>query len=176
MGTSGDAPDWVTLTGGEEIVWSGHPSLVTRTGTILLGTVLVAAGTAVAIGFGPIAGVSGPFALVGGVLALLGLLFVGLAYVRTRVTTYLLTTEEAYEKHGLLSRTVTNVRLDRVQNTGFTQSLRERLLGVGSVHVDTAGTGGTEFVLASVPDPQRVNGLVTEQLDRLAERRRTDGG
>lgn len=172
---SGEGPDWATLTEGEEIVWSGHPSLVTQTGTILLGVVLVVAGAAVAVGAGPVAGLSGPVTLAGGGVSLLGLLFVGLAYVRTRVTTYLLTTEEAYEKHGLLSRTVRNVRLDRVQNTGFTQSLSERLAGVGSVHLDTAGTGGTEFVFSSISDPQGVNGLVAEQLDRIAERRRADG-
>lgn len=164
---SEEAPDWVTLTDGERIVWSGHPSLVTEVGSVLLGAILVAAGIAVAFGLAPTAGLPLPFplSLAGLVLLAAGLLFAVAAYVRTRVTTYVLTTEEAYVKRGLLSRSVRNVRLGRVQNTGFTQSLGERLVGVGSVYIDTAGTDETEFVLASVPDPQRVNGLVTEQLD-----------
>ncbi|MEF8842481.1 MAG: PH domain-containing protein [Haloarculaceae archaeon] len=170
---SGDAPDWVTLTEGEAVVWTGHPSLVTESGSIVFGAVLAAVGVAVAVGVAPVADLPVSLGLVGGGVALLGLLLVVAAYVRTRVTTYVLTTEEAYEKHGLFSRTVTNVRLERVQNTGFGQSFGERLVGVGSVHLDTAGTGGTEFVLASIREPDRVNGLVTEQFDRLARRRET---
>jgi uncharacterized membrane protein YdbT with pleckstrin-like domain len=170
---SGEPPEWVTLTDGEKIVWRGHPSLINESGSILLGAVLAAVGVAVAVGVAPVERLPVSLGLVGGGMALLGLLSVAAAYLRTRVTTYVLTTEEAYEKHGLLSRTVTNVRLDRVQNTGFTQSFGERLVGVGSVHMDTAGTGGTEFVLSSIREPDRVNGLVTEQLDRLARRRET---
>lgn len=172
---SGEIPEWVTLTEGEEVVWSGHPSLVTESGSILLGAVLVALGAAVGSGAGPVAGLPVPLSLVGAGIALLGALLVLGAYVRTRTRAYVLTTEEAYAKRGLLSRTVRNVRLDRVQNTGFSQSFVQRLVGVGSVHLDTAGTGGTEFVLSAVPDPQYVNGLVTEQLDRTAGRRRTGG-
>jgi len=170
---SGETPEWVTLTEGEEVVWTGHPSLVTESGSVLFGVLLVAVGTAVAVGLGPIPGLPISPVPVGGAIVLVGLLSVVAAYVRTRLTAYVLTTEEAYEKHGLLSRTVTNVRLDRVQNTGFAQSFGERLVGVGSVHLDTAGTSGTEFVLSSIPEPERVNGLVTEQLDRIARRRET---
>jgi uncharacterized membrane protein YdbT with pleckstrin-like domain len=172
---SGEPPGWVTLTEGEEVVWSGHPSLVTETGSILLGAVLVALGAAVGSAPGPVAEIPARVSLVGAGVAVLGALVVGGAYVRTRARAYVLTTEEAYAKRGLVSRTVRNVRLDRVQNTGFSQSFLQRLVGVGSVHLDTAGTGGTEFVLSAVPDPQYVNGLVTEQLDRVAGRRGTGG-
>lgn len=170
---SGETPDWVTLTEGEEVVWTGHPSLVTESGSIVFGVLLIVAGTAVAVGVDPISSLPVSPVPVGGAIVLVGLLSVVAAYLRTRVTAYVLTTEEVYEKHGLLSRTVTNVRLDRVQNTGFTQSFGERLVGVGSVHLDTAGTAGTEFVLSSISEPERVNGLVTEQLDRIARRRET---
>lgn len=170
---SGEAPDWVTLTDGEEVVWTGHPSLITESGSVLLGAVLVAVGVALTVGVAPRMGLTGPLSLVGAVVVLVGLLVVVAAFVRTRTRAYVLTTEEAYARRGLLSRTVRNVRLDRVQNTGFRQSLTGRLVGVGTVYLDTAGTGGTEFVLSSIPDPDRVNGLVTEQLDRIAERKRT---
>lgn len=172
---SGEPPDWVTLTEGEELVWSGHPSLVVETGSILLGAVLVVLGAGAGSAPGPMAEVPARVSLVGAGVAVLGALVVLGAYVRTRARAYVLTTEEAYVKRGLVSRTVRNVRLDRVQNTGFSQSFLQRLVGVGSVRLDTAGTGGTEFVLSGVPDPQYVNGLITEQHDRIAGRRRAGG-
>lgn len=90
---------------------------------------------------------------------------------RWRAVRYLVTTEELYRKRGLVSRDVKNLRLGQVQNTGFTQSAVQRLLGYGTVTVSTAGSGGTELAFANVPDPERVNGVVTEQLDAYRERR-----
>jgi uncharacterized membrane protein YdbT with pleckstrin-like domain len=157
-----DAPAWVTLTEGEEVVWTGHPSLVVVSGSLLAGTVLIALGIVASLLAPP------PLNLGGPVLIALGVLVVGAALLERSSTAYVITTEEVYAKTGLVSREVRNVRLDRVQNIGFTQSVGERPAGVGTVHVDTAGSGETEFLLSAVPDPGRVNGLITEQLSRPA--------
>lgn len=155
-----DVPNWVTLTEGERLVWRGHPSPVAVAQTLVVGVVLAGVGVAAGVTLAP------PLNLVGVAVLFLGVAVMGAAFVRQRATTYVVTTEEVYAKRGLFSRHVSNVRLDRVQNTGFTQSLVQRLVGVGDVRVDTAGTDATEFVLADVPDPQRVNGTITEHLER----------
>jgi uncharacterized membrane protein YdbT with pleckstrin-like domain len=69
-----------------------------------------------------------------------------------------------YERTGLLSLSVTNLRIDRVRYTSFTRSFLQRMLSYGDVRVDTAGTGETELVFGGVPDPQWVNGSIAEQL------------
>ena len=97
----------------------------------------------------------------------IGISFITRAYLSHWSVYYILTTEEVYKKTGLLSRSVINIRLDRIQNTSFTQSFIERIMKYGTIEIDTAGTGGTELVLYAVPKPEEVNGQLTEQLDAI---------
>lgn len=156
-----DAPSWVTLTDGEQVVWSGHPSLLSVGGSVVVGIIFIAIGISAGIFFE-------------GVLRLLSLLPIGLGlfmivvtYINHRSVQYVLTSEEVYKKTGILSRNVVNLRLDRIQNTSYSQSLPERFLTYGSIQIDTAGTGGTDIRLANVPNPEHVNGLITKYLDNV---------
>ena len=157
-------PEWVTLGESEEVVWSGSPSLLVAAGSLFVG-LLVAV-----IGIVAYALLPTDFAYRDLVWLLLpiGMLIMGYAYLRHQSTRYVITTNEVYRKTGLFSRRVTSLRLDRIQNTSFQQSLFERLLSFGDVHVDTAGSGGTEITFEAVSNPQRVSSLLTEQLDRTA--------
>jgi uncharacterized membrane protein YdbT with pleckstrin-like domain len=154
-----EAPGWVTVSGDEAVVWRGHPSLHLLTGTVVTVAVLVAGGAAAA------AALPAPLNLGGIALVGIALLWLAGAVVAHRSTEYVITSREVYKKTGLLSRSVTTLRLDRVQNTSFSQSLLQRLLSYGDVRVDTAGSDTTELVLRGVDDPQEVSGLLSEQLD-----------
>jgi uncharacterized membrane protein YdbT with pleckstrin-like domain len=160
-------PEWVTLGESEEIVWSGSPSLIVIAGSLVGGLLLMTAGVVL---YGFVLPSDFEFRWVAWLLLPLGMLVAGAAYVRHRSTRYVVTTNEVYRKTGLLSRRVTSLRLDRIQNTSFEQSFLERLLSFGDVHVDTAGSGGTEITFESVANPQEVSGLLTEQLDRSNRR------
>lgn len=160
-------PEWVTLGEGEEIVWSGSPSLIVIAGSLVGGLLLIMVGIVL---YGFVLPQDFEFRWVAWLLLPLGMLVAGAAYVRHRSTRYVVTTNEVYRKTGLLSRQVTSLRLDRIQNTSFEQSFLERLLSFGDVHVDTAGTGGTEITFEAVANPQEVSGLLTEQLDRSDRR------
>lgn len=158
-----NAPDWVELTEGEDVVWTGHPSWYVKTGSVVVALLLGAAGIAI------LTLLSFPLAWAGVALLLVGALIVLVGYARLRSVQYVITDEEVYLKTGVLSRKVTNVRFDRIQNTGFEQTLLQRLLSYGTVRVDSAGGGGTEIVLRSVPNPEHVNGLLTERLDSTTD-------
>lgn len=166
--TARDSPPWVTLTDGERIVWIGGPSTYLITGRLTAAAVLAVVGAALA------ATVPTDVRWIPLLLVPLGVLIAAYAWLRHRSTRYVITTDEVYKKTGLLSRAVINLRMDRIQNTSFSQSLTERVLHFGDVHIDTAGSGTTELVLESVPHPDRVNGIITEQLDAVHEARRTD--
>lgn len=160
-------PEWVTLSEDERIVWTGSPSFFVALWSLLTGFLVVLAGVAlyvvlVAVQFEP-----RRFVLW---LVPLGIALIALSYLRHRSTRYVITTNEVYRKDGFLSRSVTSLRLDRVQNTSFSQSFLDRLFSLGDVNIDTAGSGATEIVFASVSNPQKVSGLLTEQLDRTAPR------
>ena len=174
--SANEVPDWVTLTDDETVVWRGGPSTARVVQELLGETLLVVVGLAVvAVGSGAVAAVDPPtlsavpLGLVGVGLAvvLLGVVLGAVTYLRFRAIEYLITTSELYRKRGLLSRSVRNLRLERVQDSGFQQSAVQRLLGYGTVHVSTAGGGGVELRFRDIPDPEAVNGRITRQLDRV---------
>ena len=171
-----EVPDWVTLTDDETVVWRGGPSTARVVQELLGETLLVVVGLAVvAVGSGAVAAVDPPMlsavplGLVGVGLAvvLLGVILGVVTYLQFRAIEYLITTSELYRKRGLFSRSVRNLRLERVQDSGFQQSAVQRLLGYGTVHVSTAGGGGVELRFRNIPDPEAVNGRITRQLDRV---------
>jgi uncharacterized membrane protein YdbT with pleckstrin-like domain len=175
---SGKQPGWVTLTQGETVVWSGGPSIASISGTLAWDAVLAIAGLLAAVRPGLFGPLSEPLASLGTIplaLTALAVAHAVLAVARWHALEYLVTSEELYLKRGLVSRSVKNLRIGQIQNTGFTQSATQRLLAYGTVYVSTAGSGGTELAFADVPDPEGINEIVTEQLDAFREREATSG-
>jgi|SRR5215207_3713270 uncharacterized membrane protein YdbT with pleckstrin-like domain len=139
----------VDLHPGEQVVFEGHPSWRALLSFYIGG---VAGAVAVAVLVGLIAdvfiGILVGLALVAAVLAF------GL-FKRTS-TTYLVTSQRLYIRRGVLSKRVQQTRIDRVQNVNTEQSLRERLLRVGTVDFDTAGTDDSEFRFVGIAEPAAV--------------------
>jgi uncharacterized membrane protein YdbT with pleckstrin-like domain len=77
-------------------------------------------------------------------------------------TTYLVSTQRLYIRRGLLSKHMQQTRIDRVQNVNTSQSVRDRLLRVGTVDFDTAGTDDSEFRFVGIANP----GAVVAAVDR----------
>lgn len=155
-----DTPGWATMTEGETVVWRGHPVVYHYLPGLLLSAGLLALGawTLVSWPWPDLVAAWLPAASI----AALGAL-VGLDRLVSRWTVqYLVTSEEVYVRRGLVSRSVTSLRLDRVQNSSFSQSLTGRLLSYGDVELDTAGGDGTEVVLENVPAPETVLGYVSQ--------------
>lgn len=162
MSDSADVPSWVTLTPEERVVWSSHPSLRSFGWDIGVAGIIAGLGLIGVIFSTGLLHFISFIPLCGG----LGLLFrIYLDYVSC---TYILTTSEIYKKTGLLSRTVTQTRLNHVQNTAFTQSFPQRLLKYGTVEIATAGTDGIEIVLPAVQDPEQQIGVLSSHLGELS--------
>jgi uncharacterized membrane protein YdbT with pleckstrin-like domain len=101
-------------------------------------------------------GVGGAILVGGAALVVL----VGL--VRRIATVYTITNQRLRIKRGILSKRIQQTRIDRVQNVNTDQSVLERLLRVGTVDFDTAGTDDSDFTFAGVSSPSRV----VEAVDR----------
>ena len=134
---------------GEQLVFEGHPSWRAVLSFYLVGVILV--GVAAAIG----ALVSGTgIAILAGGVALAILVLVGL--VKRAATLYVITTERLHIRRGLLAKKTQETRVERVQNVNTRQSLLERVLRVGTVDFDTAGTDDSEFRFVGVANPAEV--------------------
>ena len=142
---SAAAYDWLRLEDGEELVWTGEPALLGYTGVFALGIVLI-----------PLFGV--------------GLLVIAAAYLQLKNTAYVITTDSVFKKTGVLSRTVTDIGHENIQDTGYRQSVFGRYFDFGTVQISTAGGSGVEMSLDHVADPIAVQ----SQLDAMATTRQVD--
>ena len=133
----------------EEVVFEGHPSwrgVMSFYVTGILGSL------AVAVVVGLIADAA--LASLVGVVLVAGVLVVG--FVRRVATVYVVTNQRLYIRRGLLSKRVQQTRIDRVQNVNTDQSLVDRILRVGKVDFDTAGTDDSDFTFVGIAGPDSV--------------------
>lgn len=170
MGPAVESTEWLHLTGNERVLWAGTPSMYPAIPVMVLGFALSYFGVWL------FRTVELPVVPEWLSLTLLpvGLLIGAWAYLSRWSTRYVFTTKAVYEKTGLLSRTVTQVRFDRVGNTALDQSPVERALSYGDIELYTAGSGGVDLFLRDVPDPGRVNSLVSSRLDETSVESRLD--
>jgi uncharacterized membrane protein YdbT with pleckstrin-like domain len=143
------------LHSGEEIVFQGHPSWRGILSFYLRG-LLVALVVGVVVWFAASHGAG----IAAFVIVMAGVVLIG--FVKRVATLYVITTERLHIRRGILSRNVQQTSIDRVQNVNTHQSLIDRVLQVGKVDFDTAGTDDSDFVFDAVADP----GAVVTAVDR----------
>jgi uncharacterized membrane protein YdbT with pleckstrin-like domain len=145
----------VELRSGEQVIFQGHPSW-----RAILGFYIQwAAAGAVAAGIAALVTlIAGDFQLA--VVILVFLLFVVfgvfVGLVKRIATTYSITNQRLHIKRGIISRKLQQTRIERVQNVNINQSVIQRILRVGKVDFDTAGTDDSDFTFDGVSQPERV--------------------
>ena len=140
---------------GEVVVFEGHPSwravlsfyIGGLAGAVVIG-VIVALVASLALGI-----------VVGAVLMAL-VIVAGL--IKRTATDYMVSNQRLYIRHGILAKHVQQTRVDRIQNVNTNQRFRDRLLRVGTVDFDTAGTEDSDFKFVGIASP----GQVAEAVDR----------
>ena len=75
--------------------------------------------------------------------------------IKRMATRYVITSERLQIRRGILSKKTQETRVQRVQNVNTDQSFFERILQVGTVDFDTAGTDDSEFRFIGVSEPRR---------------------
>jgi uncharacterized membrane protein YdbT with pleckstrin-like domain len=134
---------------GERILYAGHPSWRSILGFYLKGLLIgVLIGVIVALAVSLGVGI--------GVYIGLVLVTVLVGYVMRRGTEYVITNQRLHIRRGLLSKRIQQTRLERVQNVNTNQSLLQRVLRVGTVDFDTAGTEDADFTFVGVSNPAGV--------------------
>lgn len=134
---------------GETVLYEGHPSWRSILAFYLKG-LLVAAVAAV------IAYLLDGIGLAVGFVVLILALVVLSGFIQRVATVYTITNQRLRIKRGIIARRIQQTEIDRVQNVNTDQSIFERMLQVGSVDFDTAGTDDADFKFAGVEDPEEV--------------------
>jgi uncharacterized membrane protein YdbT with pleckstrin-like domain len=140
---------------GEQIVFQGRPiwrSILSFYITGFIGSVVI--GVVVALITSTTTGVV--------VFLALFALDVLVGFIRRLSTRYTITTQRLRIERGILAKHVQQTRIERVQNVNTNQTVVSRILRVGTVDFDTAGTDDSDFTFTGVGNPHEV----VEAVDR----------
>jgi uncharacterized membrane protein YdbT with pleckstrin-like domain len=138
------------LRASERELYEGRPSWRALMSFYVLGIGLA---VAVVVVLGVLADSLGPAVGIAAVIAALTLV---IGYLRRVSTKYLITSQRLRISRGIVRKNVQETRLERVQNVNYEQGVIDRMLGVGTVDFDTAGTDDSEFRFVWVNDPEQV--------------------
>jgi uncharacterized membrane protein YdbT with pleckstrin-like domain len=145
---------------GEEIVFEGHPSW---RGVLSFYVYGVLAAVVAGIVVGLVAG-----SVIGSIVAVAGIALVLVGGLLKRMAThYVVTSQRLRIRRGIFAKKVQQTRIDRVQNVNTDQRLLERILRVGTVDFDTAGTDDSDFTFRGIANPDEVVAAV-DRAQRLA--------
>ena len=153
---------------GETVIYDGHPSW--RSIISLYAQGALAGLVLGAIAWFAISEATGVAVFVGctAIAFLIGV-------IRRIFVRFTITDQRLRIQRGIISRAVQQTRIDRVQNVNTQQSPVERLLRVGTVDFDTAGTDDASFVFNGVNDPAEVIAAVDKAQRAQAAAQREQG-
>ncbi len=85
-----------------------------------------------------------------------------IGFIKRVATSYTITNRRLHIKKGIVSRTIQETRLERVQNVNVTQGVIQRIFQIGDVDFDTAAGDDYNFIFSGVAEPQEVVEKVDE--------------
>lgn len=78
---------------------------------------------------------------------------------------YTLTNHKLEMRYGLLSKTVRNIPLSKIQDVTVTASFWQRLISIGDIEIDSASEMG-KIILDDIHHPERYANLILDELRR----------
>ena len=99
----------------------------------------------------------------------IGILILVYWYIKTRATALTVTDNELMYERGILSKDRTSVSLKHVRSVHVTQGFVNRILGVGTIQISTAGDE-PEFTIADMPDPHLIREAITKAQEMRDDR------
>jgi len=131
----------------ETIIKKVHPHPLSCTGYYFLGIIFVLGGLA----FYPLA-------------ILIGLFIFGLAEIVRRAETFYILDSGVAREYRLLSTSRKFAEYEKIQNVEVSQSFMENLMGIGSIHIDTAGTDTREVSFRGARGPYGIERIIREKM------------
>jgi len=173
----------------EAVIWEGSPSLKLLLVQILRTLIVATAAIVAAILVHPLAesffedlsaGKHGRGPRDGSPATLILMVIVGsylvirvivlsTSVMRLRTTKYRLTNQRLVVEQGILSRTLDEVDLRTVDDSGFSQSPLERMQGIGTVWIVASDRSNPRLALRGIPDPRALREKIRENAYRMSQ-------
>src|SRR5262249_11397270 len=173
----------------ETVVWEGRPSLKLLMVQVLRTLIVATAAIVAAILVHPLAksffedlsagkGGRGPrdgspatlilMVIVGSYLVIRAIVL-SVSVMRLRTTRYRLTNQRLVVEKGILSRTLDELDLRTVDDSGFSQAPLERLPGIGTVWVRASDRSTPGLTLRGIQDPRVLREKIRENAYRMSQ-------
>jgi uncharacterized membrane protein YdbT with pleckstrin-like domain len=107
--------------------------------------------------------------LIGVALLVVALGWFGLRYLRRATTDFVVTTDRLVYRIGIIAKRGKEIPLERVNDIAFTQSVLERLIGMGDLSIESAGARSRE-TFEDIPHPSAVQNEIYRQMEAVAAR------
>ena len=150
----------------EEVILRLHPHWKMLVLPVLIFVVVAGGASFLAAQFDT----AGPRYAVVAVAALLVVAFTIAPFLRWRTTHFVITTHRVLIRRGIFSRSGRDVPLSRINDVSFEHSFFERLIGCGTLVVESAGERG-QVMLEDVPRVESVQGQLYQLMENDSERR-----
>jgi len=152
------------LTKDEHVDMHLHPHWKALFWPAVAGIVLIAAVIAAWLllpkaGWSPIA-----LMVIGAIALVLIVWFSAWPWLKWRTTHYVFTNERIITREGVFSRVGRDIPLNRVNDVSFQHSFFERMLGCGTLTIESAGERG-QVVLDDIPHVERVQSHLYELVE-----------
>jgi len=90
------------------------------------------------------------------------LLLYAIWFLRCRATRLTITADETTLRRGILAKSLNEVRNADIRNIRVAQTFTQRLFGVGTVGISTAGQSDLEITVAGMPSPNKIRALLKQ--------------
>jgi uncharacterized membrane protein YdbT with pleckstrin-like domain len=91
-------------------------------------------------------------------------------WIAWRTTHYVFTTHRVLIRRGVLKHVGRDIALQRISDVGYTQTLWDRIVGAGTLTIESAGEHGQES-LKSMPHSDRIQQVLNRLIEQDSERR-----
>ena len=73
---------------------------------------------------------------------------------------YRLTTQRFIHEHGVLTRDIDRIEVIDIDDVSYRQTLIDRMVGVGTIRIESGDRSHPELVLRGIDDVQRVSDMI----------------
>lgn len=161
------------LTSDEQVVKHLHPHWKVLIIPIVWLVVAIAAAVASGVFVGSLGIV---ITVIIDVLALImAIVLFGMPWLRWRTTHYVFTNERIITRVGVMSRNGRDIPLARVNDVSFSHNVVERMLGCGTLTIESAGERG-QIVLANLPKVEQIQSVLYELVEADRDKHSFDDG
>lgn len=116
------------------------------------------------------AGLMGTGWIITAILVLVQAVAFLIAWIKLRSTSYTITNQRVQIEQGIFSKTVDEIDLRYVDDSSFTQTLIDRMLGIGNVTLLSSDKTSPNYVLRSIRDPRGVREMVRAEAYNVSQR------